>query len=85
MANMKTLTFYQFLVLLEKTHCNCYHIAKVNGAWVAFLGFPVGDNSIFAVYKSRPFTLETKFNVIKSHADLYGITFIPYPSNIFSR
>lgn len=80
---MKTLTFPQFLDMMDKTHCTYYHIAKnKDGFYIAYLGFVLDDSSFFAVYKSRPFKLPLKNTELVVTANAVGLILHPYPRNV---
>lgn len=60
---MKTLDFYQFLIMIEKTHCTHYLILERKGTFVAFLGVPV-HYGLLAFFKTRSFIMSERKDAI---------------------
>lgn len=72
---MKTLTFYQFLDIIEKTCCPRYTVRYVNGSWVYILGCCISDDVMLGVWKTRPFSLYSKSIKIVEKLLKYDKTF----------
>lgn len=63
---MKTLDLFQFLIMVEKTHCSHYLILERKGCFVAFLGVPV-HYGLLAFFKTRVLSnLEHKEAIVEA-------------------